>query len=84
MDLAKVGEVWETTVGMWDHDRELAEVNRRLGEGWVLVSVKCIDKDHSMYILGKPRPKLNPKAVQRNESGGPTILPDKHGQTEML
>jgi hypothetical protein len=55
VDLAKVGEVWEQTVGIGNLTSGITEVNKRLGEGWVLISARGMDKNTSLYILGKPR-----------------------------
>jgi hypothetical protein len=57
MDLAKVGEVWEQTVGVGNLTSGIIEVNKRLREGWVLISARGMDKNTSLYILGKPREK---------------------------
>lgn len=55
MDLAKVGEVWQTQV-LW-HEQP-TEVNQRLSGGWVLVSVRIADEKRvNVYVLGKPREK---------------------------
>jgi hypothetical protein len=60
VDLAKIGEVWEVTVGVDNLKSGICEINKRLSGGWVLISARGMDRNTSLYILGKPREKPKP------------------------
>jgi hypothetical protein len=68
MDLAKIGEVKRILIASVRDDPD--EINVLLKQGWVLLSIKILDYNRTVYLLGKPREKQKPEGPTLGEVFG--------------